>query len=82
MRRADPGPPLIADEAGSRFLALATLVPAPARVAVAHWVWLYNFHRVHETLRRTPAMALGVTNHIWRIADLLTEALATPGTRG
>jgi hypothetical protein len=30
--------------------------------AVALWVSLYNVCRVHETLRMTPAMALGVTD--------------------
>ncbi|MGO9265738.1 MAG: hypothetical protein ACLQBA_12790 [Candidatus Binataceae bacterium] len=32
--------------------------------AVALWVSFYNLCRVHETLRCTPAMALGVTDHI------------------
>ncbi|MGD0076132.1 MAG: transposase [Candidatus Binataceae bacterium] len=48
------------------------------RAAVALWIAYYNFCRVHETLRCTPAMALGVTDHIWSIAELLTEALGTP----
>ncbi len=38
----------------------------------------YNFCRVHETLRITPAMALGVTTHIWTIGELIQTALATP----
>ena len=50
------------------------------RAAVALWIAYYNFCRVHETLRCTPAMALGVTDHIWTIAELLTEALGTPET--
>jgi IS1 family transposase len=33
--------------------------------AVALYVGHYNFCRVHETLRITPAMQLGVTDHIW-----------------
>lgn len=36
----------------------------------------YNFCRVHETLRETPAMALGVTRHIWTIGELMDRALA------
>ena len=43
--------------------------------AVALWVAFYNLCRVHETLRCTPAMALGVTDHIWTIAELLQAAL-------
>ena len=31
----------------------------------------YNFCRVHKTLRVTPAMAAGLTDHIWTIAELI-----------
>lgn len=31
----------------------------------------YNFCRVHQTLRVTPAMEAGVTDHIWEIRELL-----------
>ena len=31
----------------------------------------YNFCRVHKTLRVTPAMAAGVTNHLWEIGDIV-----------
>jgi IS1 family transposase len=44
--------------------------------AVAPWVAFYNLCRVHETRRCTPAMALGVTDHIWTIAELPQAALA------
>ncbi len=40
----------------------------------------YSFCRVHETPRCTPAMALGVTDHIWSVSELITEAFATPET--
>ncbi len=45
------------------------------RAAVALWIRFYNFCRVHETLRCTPAMALGVTDHIWSVAELINAAL-------
>ncbi len=45
------------------------------RAAVALWVSFYNLCRVHETLRCTPSMALGVTDHIWSIAELVSAAL-------
>jgi len=45
------------------------------RAAVALWVCFYNLCRVHETLRCTPAMALGVTDHIWSIGELVSAAL-------
>ena len=32
----------------------------------------YNFCRVHQTLRCTPAMESGMANHIWSIAELLS----------
>lgn len=31
----------------------------------------YNFIRIHGTLRCTPAMAAGVTNKLWDVADLV-----------
>jgi hypothetical protein len=43
--------------------------------AVALYVAHYNFCRVHETLRITPAMPLGVTDHIWTIGELVDAAL-------
>ncbi|MGH9345310.1 MAG: hypothetical protein ACRD19_16310 [Terriglobia bacterium] len=45
------------------------------RAAVALWIAFYNLCRVHESLRCTPAMALGVTDHIWTIAELVEAAL-------
>ncbi|MGH6796720.1 MAG: transposase, partial [Methylocella sp.] len=43
--------------------------------AVALYVSHYNFCRVHETLRVTPAMQLGVTDHIWSIGELVDAAM-------
>jgi IS1 family transposase len=43
--------------------------------AVALFVAHYNLCRVHEALRITPAMALGVTGKIWSIADLIEGAI-------
>lgn len=31
----------------------------------------YNFVRIHQTLRVTPAMAAGVTDHAWEIEDIV-----------
>ena len=44
--------------------------------AVALHVAFYNLCRVHETLRSTPAMALGIADRVWTIGDLLDAALA------
>jgi hypothetical protein len=32
----------------------------------------YNFCRVHQALRVTPAMEAGLTDHVWTITELLT----------
>lgn len=32
----------------------------------------YNYCRVHQTLRVTPAMAAGVANHVWEISELIS----------
>jgi IS1 family transposase len=34
----------------------------------------YNFCRVHQTLRVTPAMEAGLTDHVWSVAELLETA--------
>ena len=31
----------------------------------------YNFVRIHQTLRTTPAMAAGVTRRLWEMADVV-----------
>lgn len=45
--------------------------------AVSLYVMHYNFCRVHESLRSTPAMSLGVADRVWTIGDLVDAALAT-----
>jgi transposase-like protein/IS1 family transposase len=39
--------------------------------AVVCWFAFYNFCRRHQTLRMTPAMAAGITDHIWTVRELL-----------
>ena len=53
--------------------------------AVALHMMYYNFVRIHNTLGVTPAMAAGVTDRLWRIADiamLVEAAEAKPAKRG
>jgi hypothetical protein len=45
------------------------------KAAVALFVSHYNLCRVHETIRMTPAMALGVVDHIWTIGELVEVAI-------
>src|SRR6266478_4010549 len=42
--------------------------------AVVLWYTAYNFVRVHKSLRMTPAMAAGITDHIWSVRELLEAA--------
>jgi transposase-like protein/IS1 family transposase len=42
--------------------------------AVAVWFAFYNFCRVHKSLRVTPAMEAGITDHVWSVRDLLEAA--------
>jgi IS1 family transposase len=39
--------------------------------AVSLYFMYYNFVRIHKTLRVSPAMAAGVTNHLWDFADIV-----------
>jgi transposase-like protein/IS1 family transposase len=39
--------------------------------AVTLWYTYYNFCRVHNSLRVTPAMAHEITDHVWPLAELL-----------
>ena len=45
--------------------------------AVALYFMHYNFCRVHQTLRVTPAMEAKITDHIWTIEEML-EAIGMP----
>ena len=38
-----------------------------------HFMW-YNFGRVHQTLRVTPAMEAGVADHVWTMAEIVALA--------
>jgi hypothetical protein len=40
--------------------------------ALSLYFVFYNFVRIHRTLRVTPAMAAGLTDHVWTTAELLS----------
>jgi hypothetical protein len=42
------------------------------RAAIALHFAYYNFCRVHSSLRVTPAMEAGITDHVWTIRELLS----------
>ena len=39
--------------------------------AVALNFLYYNFARIHRTLRITPAMAAGISDHVWEIEEIV-----------
>jgi transposase-like protein len=48
-------------------------------LTAALWLYFahYNFVRIHGTLRVTPAMAVGVTDHLWTIEELLNAGASS-----
>ena len=38
---------------------------------VALYFMHYNFARIHRTLRITPAMAAGVSDHVWGLEEII-----------
>jgi hypothetical protein len=49
--------------------------------AVALHFMHYNFCRPHQSLERktTPAMAAGITDHVWTVAEIVALLDQTPG---
>jgi hypothetical protein len=39
--------------------------------ALALYFMYYNFCRIHQSLRVTPAMEAGISDHVWTVAELL-----------
>ena len=43
------------------------------RAAIAlHFAW-YNFCRKHQTIKTPPAVAAGITDHVWSLGELLSN---------
>jgi hypothetical protein len=52
--------------------------------AVALHIMLYNFARIHQTLKTTPAIAAGIADHAWKLEEivaLIPEPTEAPGGR-
>jgi len=43
--------------------------------AIAIYFMFYNYCRVHQTLRVTPAMEAGLSDHVWTLEELVTRLL-------
>jgi len=41
------------------------------RLACAIHFVHYNFARIHQTLRVTPAMEAGLTDHVWELSEIV-----------
>ncbi len=39
--------------------------------AIALHYMYYNFARVHQTLRVTPAMEAGISDHVWTLTEII-----------
>ena len=39
--------------------------------AIALYTFHYNFCKIHKTLRVTPAMEAGLTDHVWELSELV-----------
>ncbi len=39
--------------------------------AIALHFMFYNFCRIHQTLRVTPAMEAGISDHVWNISEIV-----------
>jgi IS1 family transposase len=65
--------------------AFSKKVEQHANAVALHFMY-YNFVRIHQTLRMTPAMAAGVTTKLWEVSDIvaLIEAKEAekPAARG
>jgi len=44
-----------------------------AAMVAIHFMY-YNFGRIHKTLRGTPAMAAGLTDHFWSLEEIVSLA--------
>jgi hypothetical protein len=42
------------------------------KAMLAIYFAFYNFCRIHSSIRCTPAMEAGITQHVWSLTDLLT----------
>jgi hypothetical protein len=56
---------------GQLGLMYSSALPNAPFCAVALHAMYYNFLRIHQTLRVTPAMAAGVTDRVWEMGDLV-----------
>ena len=52
------------------FVALAVIPRRLLNESLVDFMY-YNFGRVHQTLRVTPAMEAGIANHVWSVEEIV-----------
>ena len=58
--------------------------PGRRKLVALHFLH-YDFGRIHKRLRITPAMAAGISDHVWsieEIVEMIDRATPKPGVRG
>jgi len=50
--------------------ALSRRIQNHAAMVALYFMW-YNFGRVHQTLRVTPAMEAGIADHVWSVDEIV-----------
>ncbi|WP_437649807.1 IS1 family transposase [Sorangium sp. So ce362] len=63
-----------------RLVCAFSKAPEHHRAAVALGLTHYNLCHIVSTIRVTPAVAAGVTRHVWDLAELLDALLSVPET--
>ena len=61
-------PGLLVRDAGEPALQAA---PVRHAAAIALYFMCYNFGRIHQTLRVTPAMEAGLSMHVWDVSEIV-----------
>lgn len=61
-----------ADLAAAVLVAARLQTPTLTGASLIVFVAWYNFCRVHQALRVTPAMEAGITDHVWTVRELLS----------
>lgn len=54
-------------------LEILTALVANLKAAMALHFAYYNFCRIHGSLQITPALAAGVTDHVWGLEELMNS---------
>ena len=63
-------PPLPDQQPARQNGALPEATRARITSMIALYYAFYNFCRVHQTLKTTPAVAAGVADHVWTLTEL------------